>query len=305
MTSNQNSKRAMYRVLEELLDETPSTFLASMPNFVPLFTTFKQHLSAIGDLNGKQNFSRLGYAQEKEEAKDKMILAAADITNRARAYATNSGNQVLFEQLNIRKSRMERISDNNLTDYVELVTETLTPLLPDLVDYGVTAAMLTELDDLLGEFEAFIPQPRHQIANRVVETTQLKQLFVDTDAILAQMTKIVEMVQYSNPDFYSKYNSNKRIVDHGYRKLSATGFVFDTNNMPLFNVTVFVPQLQRTFTTSKEGRYEMKRLEAGTYDVWFQRPGYDTVKDTLFITQGITTKMDVVLTSASETLKVA
>lgn len=305
MTKSQNAKRAMYLVLEKYLNTTSSTILADMPEFEPTFDLFTLKVKEINTLIGKQQMNITGYAAEKKEAREKLELTLLNVLNRVRNYALNVGNDVLYQKVKFKKWELARMNDASLSSYTLEIIPIITQLLPSLTTYGVTAAMLTTLADEQDAFLALTPEPRNEIANRVLLTNKLNQSIKEADVLVGKMSELVSIVEFSYPDFYSNFFTQRKIIETGTRKLSIMGIVVDEALQPLHRVLISLDDIKKSVYSTQEGHFEMKHIEEGLYTATISKPGYVTEITQLNITKGDTLKLDIVLKSVSESLKVA
>lgn len=303
MTSNQESKRTMFILVSEFLKETDPAILAKMPNFSTQLTAFDLHLAEITRLSTVQGYNRKGYAKEKQEARVAVTELALDVAQKVRAYALNEGDSTLYEKMNLTRSFFERLRDTLVYDRVNFVILETTPILASLTTYDVTAAMLTELSDLMNAYYNLVVVPRQQISSRHEYTNLLGIAFKEADKNLNYMTKLVSMVEFSEPIFYRMFMHKRMIIDAGSRRISFLGTIFGEGSQLLEKVLVSIPSLKRSTYSTELGNFEFKHLPEGDHFVTFSRPGYFEHQAVVSITSTLQTKLDVTLKESS--LKVA
>ena len=81
---------------------------------------------------------------------------------------------------------------------------------------------------------------------------------------------------------------------------SLSGTVYDTGDNLLEDVTVTLDGYPGV-TTDEEGSYSVEGVAPGSYDVTFEKPGYDTQTDYVAIDAGESTILDMIMSPSDET----
>ena len=154
-------------------------------------------------------------------------------------------------------SRLMRLRDELTAPNCQNIHDKGTANLAALADYGITAQMLADLQDLIDRYSADTPKPRSAISSRKTTTANLAALFDQTDRILKErMDKIVVLFRSSQPVFVETYENARRIIDPATTTTQLKGKVTDkSDSSPVKNATVTAVRTEngtngQTFTTA-------------------------------------------------------
>ncbi len=306
MNQLQERKRSMYYVVEEFLATVPAATMASMPQFEVVLTDFTNKVMEIKQQSELQTQKRVGERMLKEDYRLSMSTQAISVSSKIKGYAINTNKVVLREEMSQRLSYLLRLADTVTADVCQFIHEKGTALLGDLANYGVTQDMLDNLQKRIDDFRDSIPKPRMGIVERKKATDEMKVLFAACDAYLKTMGNLVDMLQYSDKEFYDTFYSSRRIIKPAYRTLSITGTITDENGQPLPKVIINLKETLIERKTSDKGGFEIKGLESKMYTMDIQKPGYESVSVLVAVTATQRTEVVVAMKPSSDSvMKVA
>ncbi len=297
MNRLQESKRSMYLVVEEFVENSDPTVLALMPNFNTAYQEFKTALNDLRAASEDQLYNRTGIMTEKVLLRESMVGLCMNISNRIQAFAYDAGNWSLYRRVGERRSALLRYKDSVCLDYCQMVLDEATTLLASLGSYGVVAQDLTDLQAAITLYLEWLPKPRTAIVDRKVQTQAVAQHLSICASKAQAMDVHVRMLEWSNPEFYERYTFSRKLVNPGYRKLSLRGVVSNDFGSNLSGVSVRIGSLGARAKTTGQGRFEFKNLPAGVYNASFELEGYETFVQQVAIVANERTDVDVVLTS--------
>lgn len=295
MNARQETKRSMFLVVEELINNTNPTVLAAMPNFTTYFDEFKESLTFLRTASEEQLFSRIGYQMEKTEKRLTMSTLCLNICSRVKAYAVNEDDTILFEQMNVKKSTLDRLNDTLILDYCQKVHDKTVTLLPSLTTYGIVAADLVALQDEINAYLLLIPKPRYEIVERKEATRNIALNIAKCERNLKKIDILVTMLEFSNRQFFLKYFDDRKLVNHGSRTLSLRGIVTNEDGLVLKGVTVKITSINQERRTTARGYYEMKAIPPGVYNAVFEKQGMQTQSIPVAISANQRTDLNVTL----------
>ena len=81
------------------------------------------------------------------------------------AYANDNEDLELLERIDFTRSDLTHVRDNTFLEMLDILLEKANDNAADLVDYGVTATLLTDFQTFRDEFEDIVNKPRAAIAN--------------------------------------------------------------------------------------------------------------------------------------------
>jgi hypothetical protein len=293
MNARQETKRSMFLVVEELINNTDPTVLATMPNFTPYFDEFKDGLTELRDASEEQIYSRLGYQMEKSEQRMLMSELCLNVSSRVKAYASNEGDSILFEKMNRKMYALKRLNDTLILDYCQQVHDKAEELLPSLASYGLIAADLVLLQDAIAAYLELIPKPRYEIVNRKQATRNIATHIAFCEEKLAKIDILVEMLEFSNPSFFVNYFDNRKLVNTGSRKISLRGTVTNEQGLKIEGAKVRISALNLEKTTTAKGYFEMKHVPPGVYTATFEKEGMVTESRAVAVSANLRTTVDV------------
>jgi hypothetical protein len=188
------------------------------PAVVSAKTMFDDTIDLISKVRQTQEKETKGVTEDKGQAKEAAIVKAVSVSAATFAYASVTNNNTLKEQVNYSPTELRRSRDTILADRLRVILNAANDNAAALVDYGVQAADLTDLDTLVTAYENILEAPRTAIGERSSARIQLEELFDTADSILKdQLDKLMEIFKSTAPDFYNQYKSARVIVDLGRR----------------------------------------------------------------------------------------
>ncbi len=157
-----------------------------------------------------------GTTMDKDVAEANSIDLVVKLAGFAMAYARKTGSNELREQMKaVKRSRLERVSDDALPDVLGDVHTRLVALGTPAVSYGVTTARLTALYTAIETYRNLMDAPRTVIVTRKgINSTvpaQLKHIREE----LADLDLLMEDFADSDPAFLTDYKNARIIIDRG------------------------------------------------------------------------------------------
>jgi hypothetical protein len=271
---------------------------ASLPNYTDFFAEVVDGIVQIQDIRELQEPDKKGLAVNKLKHRDSLISLAFDVALKTVAYALYVTNDELFNEVNYTESELKKCADTILYDRCRLINERAQANAAALLPYGVSPAMLANLQILLDDYNASIPRPRLGIADRKQATEQLAVWIKQVDKALINIDVLTDVVRFSEPLFYAGYQTARTIVDSGKRKHSLTGLVIDSvTRLPLKGAQLMFTPVKESFPldvvvhpvkkrSADKGRYFIRSMHQGSYKVEIVKPGYFQTVFTVHITEG-------------------
>jgi hypothetical protein len=304
MTDNQENKLSAYEASEAVLDiPAHKTIVDSIVEFKPYITRFKSLLGDIRTIRLVQERDNKGIAITKSEFRDQLTTVVFKVINALKTHARITHNSELLEVINYKISDLTSARDNILVDIATLIHDTALPLKTDLAKYLVTEAEINSIITLKDQFLSHLPAPRVAVAGSKTATSELKQKFIEIDALLKNDIDVfMEIFRPSYPNFVEQYTNSRIIVDLGHRK-SGTKYAviqgavlhFETL-LPLVGATVRDIETGKNTTTDSQGKYKLNFSESGTYTIQVEMSGFITnTQDPVTIQVGNSLTLDIEL----------
>jgi hypothetical protein len=301
MTSKQEAKLNMYNAVIAYCDESTG-ITETIPAFDTTLTAFKAEINAIETTAQLEAQIITGIAINKADLKKSLCNSAEGLAAALFAYATAEEDPVLQEKANYSFSDLFKLKDDELTFFVQNLHNDASAIVASLAPYGVTAATLSALEDLIEEYGDSVSAPRNAAALRKTYVAQLVTLFKECDTILkAQLDKLAVQFKTTQPEFYATYKNNRKIINSPTSATQAKGIIIDSvTGLPIYEVVVAVEEEEYNATSDLEGGYTVKIPQPGIYTLSFVKKGYQPYQSpNTEILLGQATVIDVQLTPAA------
>lgn len=219
MTKNETARWNMATSTQQVLDKHEAIYdgtskLFSVPALVKVNGELVSVLSLVDGNFKKQQANKAGASLEKGACLKAAADLAFEIADSVGAAAAESGDPDLASKVAFSRAELERGSDKAIITRLESIHEIASGVVEDIgVDYGVTAAKLTDLEKKTAAFTKAHPKPRARINVGSTATKQLKKNFKQLTVLLRQrIDRLMTRFSVSHPDFYNEYKAARRIV---------------------------------------------------------------------------------------------
>jgi len=294
---------------------TQGVLNANKPKFdaIEAYATTKEDLdngiSDIQSLASQQLEHKQASTAAKNAAKNAASLGLMDIIRRVKAYAVVSGNENLAALVSFTATRIKRMADGDLLSTINTVLAGIDAYKTELLQYGVTPAMLLNMDELCNTLDSEWKKLLKNTAELKEITTHLQEKFKSLDAILVLIDAMVESMRTSDPVLNRLYFNARKVKNTGVTKLSARGKAYDAVTLlPITKAKLILTlSLDKATDTGSEltktvkfsgaqGGFQFKNLPTGTYKILASYEGYAEQVVTVYINQGVLTQIEVPLT---------
>jgi hypothetical protein len=222
MTDVQENKLSMYLVVKKVCQEYSSAW-STLPAFGAALTSFSNCIADINLAVQTQTKVITGFAKDKLEEKEEMVIKTVQIASSVFAFAKSINDQALADAVDYKPTKLNRLRDTTLRDVCTKISELANENIAALAPFGITPADITTLNNEIADYDKFLSAPRHAIGTRVFSTKELAKLFRDADSLLKnQLDRLMEQYRTSNKRFYTRYKNARQIIDLGSRKQKET-----------------------------------------------------------------------------------
>ena len=216
-----------------------------------------------------------GITADKKTQRSLLTRQTVLIAGAASAQAVATGNAALEAEMAVSHRELDQVSGADFLAKVRRISTLANEHAGALVDYGITADILTSLDHLADVFEGKAPAPRSAINQRSDAGERAAELVSQTNAILKKtIDKLVLQFEQSDPEFYSQYWKSRIIVDAA---TSGTSLVVDVSGpdaQPLAAAEVRIEGTDIKGVTDARGKCILKDLEPGTRKITIYHKDY-------------------------------
>ena len=307
MTSKQESKFSMHLVARDYLVAN-AAITATLPNYAGFFSGVSGGIVQIQTIRALQEADKTSITGNKSQLKANLIVLAMDVSRKVVAYATIVNNTELLQEVNYAESDLKKCADTILKDRCQVIYDRANANVAALATYGITPAINANLLTAVNAFNAAIPKPRLGITDKKRATEQLALLLKEVDDNLAKIDVLVEIVKVSQPTFYSKYKTARKIIATGVGTLSVKGKITDAESgegLKGARVSFAADASDGIVKTgsgaakvkksAEQGGFNIKSLAEGSYTVTVSKPGYKDAVVTVYVTDGALSVVDVAL----------
>lgn len=280
MNAYQKAKLLMVKGIIQLCDESPA-IIALVVAFQNALTALKAKVAEIEETAELNSLSLTGITADKVNLKLILCQLAADLAGMIYAYASETANQTLKQEVNFSLTKLQKTRDSETALVCQAIHDRAFELKDVLENYGVTVEMLTALQTAINDYAAALPKPRTAIGKRKTRKEIIKQLFKELDEILNErMDALMGKFRTTHPEFYQTYFNLREIVDPSTTTTTLKGTITDSATAtPIKNATITVVELSKTAQTDSAGEYSIKPIEHGKYTVKIEKEGYQTFED--------------------------
>ena len=289
-----------------------ATITAGLPNFSTYYNIIVTTHGQIQVAQVQQEADKSGNTNNKKQLKATLITDTSDIIRKTVAFAMNTNNTALFTLVNYSDSDLTKASDTKLIGICQVVHDKANANVIAMESYGVTAALITTLQDEITDFSNAIPKGRVDKADSGGATKLLVTLFKTLVTNWAKIDTLVEMVKVTQPVFYNEYISVRTVIDTGASSLSLKIKAQDAESGEgIANVSLSISpangQMKAMSVQSKKadvkktasgGSAHYKSLADGDYVVTATKPGFKDVTATISVVNGESTVLEIPMEKA-------
>ena len=300
MNTKQEAKLNMYRATEKHCDDN-AAIIALTPAFQTAFNNFKAKIAAITTTTQQKDVALTGITVDKSSSKQTLAQIAVEIAGIVYAFASTTANNTLKQEVNFSLTTLLKTKADQLAPRCQNIHDKASANLAALADYGITPALLTNLQTAITNYAAEAPKPRTATSQRMTMNANLRNLFKEADAILRdQMDKLVVTFKTANPDFVQTYESNRIIIDPATTTTQLKGTVTNkADGSPIKGATITVVELSKTAKTDSFGKYLIKPITNGKYTIRATATGFnDFEADDVEVKMGTINNLEVELVSS-------
>lgn len=295
MKKNQNQTIRMFQLTSEYLDGADNTLINGLPGFLECQNEINLNNTKIRSQYDLQTRKITGFAVEKKSIRNELTSVALDISNRVELFASNTGNQELKNDIHFTISSFNKISENECVSKCDNIYTNALTFLTELEPYGVTAALLSNFQDLIIKYTNNLSRSQSEINIGKIATSEIANLISANQQQFEKMDLIVKMLKSTAPEFVNGYFESRNINSAAYRPISIRFFLFDNFSKPIPMVLVTNEELKIRRRTGEKGIIYLKNIKEGSFEFTFSKVGYATVKRVVNVTPNERTDIKVVM----------
>jgi len=258
------------------------------------FGVFQANVTAINANIANQSLVTQGVTADKAQARETLNSLTAVIFQLARVWALANNDLTNAGEFDFSRSEIEKVKDDSIIPFIEHRLAIINANSGTLIDYGITAALITQWQQAMSDFDTLNASPRSAIVSRKTSTAQLGILFKNTQKLLRDtIDPLVLPLKITHPVIYAQYVSSRIIIDRkgpGLNKFTVKGTILDAVTLlPMENATIKLigPDIAVEVKSNEEGIFilqviKVKEEKAATLNV--SAPDYEPQSRTVTVT---------------------
>lgn len=287
----------MFRSTNQVgLDNGP--FVLTVPAMGTAFTDLGSRISLISGLASLQTAVISGIAVDKADLKETMARLTFNYSGPGRAWAAQNNDDTNYNALNVSESKIKNFADDLAGPVCRNIYSILFANAAVLVPFGLTPAMLNELNTTINDYVAIVPLPNNAINNRQTYTTNIDNALKDGSEFLERvLDNIVRGQINNNADFVSNYFNGRVINDPPVHSTTFKINVLEaTVNTPLLGARAEAVGTTKVAFADVNGFCELKQFPKDTYTILVTLPGFNPEQQIVPIGLGETKELTFHLT---------
>ncbi len=279
MNINQQSKLKMYLTVRIFLLSNPA-ITAKFPNFTEFLDALDAAILQIQSNSEKQQFKSKGVTDNKSLLRDALVISTIEASSKIQAYAKYNRDTLLLAETKFTKTDLKDVPSLELVDIAKGLDSRITTNLDKLTDYNLTAETQIAYRAAIDSYAESIPQPRQSQLKSKENTLLENQAFASADEALSNIDTLVEMVKFSEANFYAGYKNARKIIDQGTGSLQVQGIILDAETKKPIPGAILTfclsgqTEVAMEKETAAKGGFMIKTLAEGIYDVNIIKVGF-------------------------------
>ena len=308
MTGIQEDKLSMFYGVKGTCEKYQSTWTTNAL-FAATYNIWAAKLPLIEQNRDAQTIETTGVTTDKKGKRAVMTEKTLFMSNRLQSFGNTTGNAEILESVQYSASYLNKARDTDVIGICNAVLSRAVANATALTAYGVTAAMITELQASITAYSATLAKPQNAKAQTKTATENLTKLFKEAeDLLVKRMDLDIELFKVNKPDFYSQYKTARIIISTNGSKIAVMGSaVMAETGEPIKGVTfsfavengsmlksASVASVETVVKKSAEkGNFRISNMPEGTYTVTVKKIGYKDQMIKMNVVNGETTTLKI------------
>ena len=217
MTNSHENKLTMYEAVHSLLEANKEK-TAGLPAFAGSIASFRESVQSIKGKSREVDEAATGRTAAKNQAEDELVSVVIPVASALFVHAGAQKDLPLREKASVSETSLRRLRDTELASKASSMLSLANERATALGTYGITPAMLNDLQVKITTFSGAIGERESGVAERVGARVNLFELFDVADKTLSEeLDPLMELVRGSQRQFYNEYFAARVIKDLGTR----------------------------------------------------------------------------------------
>jgi hypothetical protein len=309
MTTAQRIKLNAYLTVRNCVGQNEAV-ARGIPKFMENYSILQSTINEIQVIAEIQGANRTGVASDKNKLKKTLTVLAAKNSRKIAALAKFMNSDKLLKEVRYNEAQLERLAETALIEKSKTIYSSAEANLDRLAEYGITPETQKAFMDTITSLNSILKTPRSGIAEKKKTTERLVILFQTADNALEMMDFAVGIVKDEQVDFYNTYKTSRKLVETNTGSIALIGTAIDlTTGAPIkgvlftfrhdgFKASGAGGNGEITKKTAEKGSFHIKNIQAGTYKVAVNKPGYKEKDVTVNVADGERSELKVELEKA-------
>lgn len=180
MNINQEDKFSMYYEVKNTCEKYQTTWTTNAV-FAATYNLWVAKIPLIEQNRDAQTLETTGITTDKTAKRNSMTEKTLFMINRLQSYANVVNNPELLESIKYSASDLKKSRDTDVVGICNTVLAKSNANAAAIVTYGVTAAMITELQAAITAYSATLAKPKAAKSQTKTATENLTKLFKEAD----------------------------------------------------------------------------------------------------------------------------
>lgn len=291
MNKAQNDLFKMFEASYGKLTGNNTVYAGNVP-FEDAVDLLGDNIKAIRELNGIQTEDVTGITDDKKNRRRQLEKLTYDTSVIIIFYASVTDNSGLRIRAGFTRTDLRKAKDNALSGISQQVHQAAADNAAALAPYGLTGAMINDLEDAIGEFSNYMDKPQAARSDIKEATKELPKLFKSTNELLDErLDKGMELYRESHNDFYRQYFISRKVIKSPAQKRALHAkFIDSKTRKPLAGVSIVIDDKLKKLSW-KKGTTAIQNLYEGSHVMKASLPRYQNIIVNFNVITGETTRL--------------
>lgn len=208
---------SMCGVVDDLCT-TEAGIIGHIPALVTAHVRLTNNITLVKGFQAISENDIKGWTTSKGVLKSTMVTKTLKLSNGISAYALATENKVLYQEVNVSKSALEAIKDEDVAVKCKLINTKGTEVgAAALEDYGLAEADFAAQAEAVDAYLAVKQKPSGKSDERETARVNIEKTIGEIRKILVLMDKLVKTLTGSQDTFVTNYFKAREIYDIGVR----------------------------------------------------------------------------------------
>lgn len=193
------------------------------PNATKLIPDFEEAINKLDAINKEvekirplQELDNTGIAEEKGFSVKKLLNKTLDFSGAVYSWADKKSDLAVKERVNFKTGKLSKMTPGKLISAATITLDEAKKVpAADLAKGGISAAELTDYEEMVTYFKGIANSPRAAIIDTSAYTKRLKELFAASSTLISEtLDRLARQFREKAPDFYFKYRGARKAIRH-------------------------------------------------------------------------------------------